>query len=104
MGFLWKLVDMQRYTFGLKCGVGRGVRDVLHVSYVYVSYMYVSYAGLWEGSKLLAYLKIKGSLTWCLVCFPKKAITCFNPEVCEIYALHVSVLCTLFCFRLDLTN
>lgn len=30
MGFLWKLVDMQRYTFGLKHGVGRRVRDVLH--------------------------------------------------------------------------
>lgn len=30
MGFLWKLVDMQHYAFGLKREVGRRVHDVLH--------------------------------------------------------------------------
>lgn len=30
MGFLWKLVDMQHYAFGLKHEVGRRVHDVLH--------------------------------------------------------------------------
>lgn len=68
-----------------------------------VEYM-MSYTELWKGSKLHAYLKIKESLTWCLMCFPKTAITYFNPEVYKVYALHVSVLYTLFCFSLDLTN
>lgn len=30
MGFLWKLVDMQHYAFGLKHEVGRREHDVLH--------------------------------------------------------------------------
>lgn len=64
----------------------------------------MSYTELWKESKWHAYLKIKGSLPRCLMCFPKKAITYFNPEVCEVYALHVSLLYTLFCFSLDLTN
>lgn len=57
---------------------------------------------LWKGSKLHhTWLKRKGSLT---SCFPRKAIMYFDPKVCEIYALHVSLLCTLIWFSPELTN
>jgi len=82
---------MQDCARDLKHEVGRVVLDVLH-------------RALGRRSKLHTHLKIAGSLTWCLMCFPKKAITYFNPEVYEMYALRVSLLYTLICFSLEWTN
>lgn len=54
----------------------------------------MSYIGLWEGSKWYTCLKRKGSLTWCVLCFPKKAMMYFNPEI----LWNICITCVTFAY------